>query len=106
MYISFVLELMLVCQYWEFIYMYKYHYNDHIFSFASRPPVTRYRSMYLNLSTGLVWPFVISVDCCELVRLYTLKKGSQRLNIIRCMGERYLNAIFASGSNDLSRIKL
>ena len=30
--------------------------------------------MYLNLSTGLVWPFVISVDCSELVRLYTLQK--------------------------------
>ena len=49
------------------------YYKDHILSFASLAPVTRYRSIYRNRSVGLVCPLVSSIDNCELVRLYICK---------------------------------
>ena len=45
------------------------NHNDQTLTAESRPPETRYRSMYRSLSTGLVCPFIDSVECCMLVRL-------------------------------------
>ena len=46
------------------------HHSAQILTTESRPPETMYRSIYRRRSTGRVCPFVMSVECCMLVRLY------------------------------------
>ena len=52
------------------------HHSAQILTTESRPPETMYRSMYRSRSTGRVCPFVMSVECCMLVRLYIWEERS------------------------------
>lgn len=80
-------------------------YSVQTFRVVSRPPEIRYLSMYRNRSTGLVCPFVVSVECCILVRLY-IYNARHQTNIRAEPNMAHFDAVLSCSSNNLASVEL